>query len=88
MGHLQKGQNQAGEDAQPNDGPAGNLDLLVADTLAHIPHQVSQAVKAVVGKGEAGDELSQDGEGSRPCGEGSGNAGALDVPAEGGSNQV
>ena len=88
MGNLQKSQNEAAEDAQSNDSPAGDLDLLVGDALAHVPHQVSQAVEAVVGEGEAGDKLSQDGKSGRPCGKGSGKTGALEVPAKGGSDQV
>lgn len=88
MGNLQKSQNKAAEDAQSNNSPSGNLDLLVGDTLAHVPHQVTQAVEAVVGEGEADDELSQDGKSGRPRSKGSGKTGALKVPAKGRSDQV
>lgn len=66
MENLQKSQNEAAENAQSNDSPASDLDLLVGDTLAHVPHQMTQAVEAVVGEGEAGDELGQDGKSGRP----------------------
>lgn len=88
MGNLHKGQDQAAEDAQSNNSPAGDLDLLVGDALAQVPHQVSQTVEAVVGEGEAGDELSQDGKSGRPCSKGSGKTGALKVPAKGRSDEV
>lgn len=88
LGNLQESQDQAAEDAQTDNGPASNLDLLVGQALAKIPHQVSQSVEAVVGEREASNELGEDLEGSGPGGESGSDRGALDVPAKGGGNQV
>ena len=85
---LQKSEYQAAQDAESNNGPASNLDLLVGQAHASIPHQVSQAVEAVVGEREGGDKLGQDLKSSGPGSESSSKAARLEVPTKGRSDQV
>ena len=87
-GYLDEGQEEAGNNTQSNNSPSSNLNLLVGDSLTHIPHQMAQTIERVVGEREASNQLGEDGKSSRPCSERSSKTGRLEVPAESRSNQV
>lgn len=85
---LDQSQDEAGDNADTNNSPTSNLDLLVRNTLAHIPHQMAQTVERVVSEREASNQLGQNGKSSRPSSERGSKTGRLKVPAEGRSDQV
>ena len=86
--NLDKSQEEAGNNTDTNNSPTSNLDLLVCDSLTHIPHQMAQTVERVVSEREAGDKLGQDGKSSRPSSKASSQRGRLEVPAKSRSDQV
>ena len=85
---LDQSQDEAGDNADTNNSPTSNLDLLVRNTLTHIPHQMAQTVERVVSEREASNQLCQNGKSGGPSSERSSKTGGLKVPAEGRSDQV
>lgn len=86
--YLQNGQDGAANESQANDSPSGDGNLLVGDAHGKIPHQVPDAVEAVESERKADEELGRELGDNRPGAEGSGERGALEVPAQGGGGQV
>lgn len=74
--------------AHTNHSPAGLDDGGVGETTAQIPHQVTKAVEAVVGKGESHGGLEGNLGGEGESTEGGHHGGRLQVPAERGRGEV
>lgn len=85
---LHESEKQTSDGADADNGPASDLDLLVGDALAKVPHEMPEAVEAVECEGQADEELGQDLCGNRPCAKGGGQAGALEMPAKDGGGEV
>jgi hypothetical protein len=85
---LQESQRKRAHNAKPNHKPTRLLHLLVVDHARGIPGQMPQAVERVVRERHGNGELGEDLEGERPGREAGGEHGALEVPADGGRDEV
>lgn len=79
---LHESKQQTRSEGDTHDAPASHLNLLVGDTHAYIPHQMSEAVEAVESEWKADDELGKEFGDNRPRAKSSSDAGALNVPTE------
>ena len=85
---LQESQRKRAHNTQTNDKPTRLLHLLVVDHAGGVPGQMPQAVERVVGERHGDGELGEDLKGGGPSGEAGGEHGALEVPADGGRDEV
>jgi hypothetical protein len=86
--NLQEAQRQRTHSAQTHHKPARLVHLLVRNHARRIPGQMPQAIEGVEGEGPADQELGGALHEHGHLGEGSGDHGALEVPAEVGSDEV
>jgi len=73
---------------QPHNRPPRSLHLLIRNHATHIPHQVPDAIEAMVRKRERQRQLREHLERGGPRGKRSRHAGALEVPSGEGCDQV
>lgn len=85
---LQESQRKRAHNAKTNHKPTRLLHLLVVDHARSIPNQMPQAIERVVSERHRDSELRQSLESEGPGGEAGGEDGALEVPADGGRDEV
>lgn len=85
---LQESQRKGAHNTKANHEPTRLLHLLVGDHARGVPDQMPQAVERVVGERHGDGELGEGLEGERPRGEAGGEHGALEVPTDGGCDEV
>lgn len=83
-----EGKGESGGDTQTDNGPAGLDDGVVGETTAQIPGQMAETVHAVVGERQGQSSLEGNLGRNRESTHGSDHGGRLQVPAEGGREQV
>lgn len=85
---LQESQRKRAHNTKPNHKPTRLLHLLVVDHARGIPSQMPQTVERVVRERHGDGELGEGLEGQRPGRKAGGEHGALEVPADGGRDEV
>lgn len=85
---LHNSQRKRRDNTKSDNSPTSRLDLLIRDHRTHIPNQMPDTIERVVRERERKRELGKNLERSRPSGKRSGQAGALEVPADERRGQV
>lgn len=88
MWKSDNGKGKSGGDAQTDNSPAGLDDGVVGETTAQIPGQMAETVHAVVGERQGQGSLEGNLGGNGESTHGSDHRGRLQVPADGGREQV
>jgi hypothetical protein len=86
--HAHRRQPSRAHKRQPNDHPAGLVDVLVLQSPREIPHQVPDPVRAVEREGHGGEELERQLGRERQAAERRRHRARLQVPAEQWCNEV